>query len=302
MKKKLSVTIGIPAYNEEANIGYLIEDILKQKQDYFVVADIIISSDGSTDNTKKIIKDFRDKRIKFIDNKRREGQSSRQNQIMDETKTDILVLINADINLKDSGFLSKLLFSFKQKGADLVSCNLVTNPAKTFIEKVLRNSFLFKNNIYESHNAGNNLYTCHGAARGFSKRLYKTMRFKESGAEDAYSYLYAKKHDFIYVYARNAIALLKLPENMTDHKKQSIRFFQSKKILYQEFGKDFIDKEYKLPLKKTMISYFSFFMKYPLEMSVFIFIVLYMKIQALCMNQVSNTWDIANSSKAVRNI
>lgn len=300
--KKITVTIGIPAYNEEANIGYLLKDILRQKHQYFLVTNIIISSDGSTDATKKVVDSFEDKRITFLDNKNRKGQASRQNQIMQMSSTDVLVLINADIVLINNNFLNNLLLAFTEKSADLISSKLITTSAKTVTGKILAIGFLFKTNIYEQYKSGNNLYTCHGAVRAFSKKMYKAMKFKQSVAEDAYSYLYAIKHNYHYEYAKQAIAMYKLPENMIDHKKQSTRFFQSKYFLYDEFGKDFVDREYRLPLKKTFITYLEFLLRHPLAMIVYLTIAVSMRLQALFMIKVSNTWDVAQSSKVIRNI
>jgi len=84
--KKLTVTIGIPAFNEEANIGFLLKDVLMQKTNSFKLTNILVSSDGSTDKTKFIVEAFKDKRIKLLANIERKGQSYRQNQIMNISK------------------------------------------------------------------------------------------------------------------------------------------------------------------------------------------------------------------------
>ena len=54
--RKPTVTIGIPAYNESANIGRLINDVLGQKQNHFRLAKIIVVSDCSSDATVSIVK------------------------------------------------------------------------------------------------------------------------------------------------------------------------------------------------------------------------------------------------------
>ena len=51
MRKKLTVTIGIPAYNEEANVRNLLVSLLAQKETNFKLQEIIVVSDGSTDKT-----------------------------------------------------------------------------------------------------------------------------------------------------------------------------------------------------------------------------------------------------------
>ena len=55
MTNKLTLSIFIPAYNEEANIEHLLRSILSQKQDNFKLSDINVVSDGSSDKTEEIV-------------------------------------------------------------------------------------------------------------------------------------------------------------------------------------------------------------------------------------------------------
>ena len=56
MKNSLTLTVGIPAYNEEANIIQLIDDILKQEYDGLELMKVIVSSDASTDSTDELVR------------------------------------------------------------------------------------------------------------------------------------------------------------------------------------------------------------------------------------------------------
>ncbi len=96
-----TVTVGIPAYNEERNIREILEGILAQEEDGFRIEKIIVASDGSTDKTADIVRSFRDPRIQLIAGRENRGQNYRQNQIIDHTNSDILVLFNADIIIGD---------------------------------------------------------------------------------------------------------------------------------------------------------------------------------------------------------
>ena len=64
MERKYSISVAMATYNGEKYIKEQIDSILSQlnKND-----EIIISDDGSKDNTIKIIKSFKDKRIKIIE-------------------------------------------------------------------------------------------------------------------------------------------------------------------------------------------------------------------------------------------
>ena len=54
MKKYPSISIAIPAYNEEENLRWVVKDTLKKLPIHFKDFEIIIVDDGSTDKTGEI--------------------------------------------------------------------------------------------------------------------------------------------------------------------------------------------------------------------------------------------------------
>src|SRR5688572_1054276 len=105
---KLRVSVGIPAYNEEANIGHLINSLLNQKGDNFILEEIIVISDGSTDNTAHIARSFDDARVTVKTDDARKGTALRQNEIADHFKGDALILLHADVLPADEYFIKKM--------------------------------------------------------------------------------------------------------------------------------------------------------------------------------------------------
>lgn len=59
--KKLTVTIGIPAYKEEKNIVRFLKSVLMQKEDGFKLNEIWVHSDRSVDRTVKLAKSLKSK-------------------------------------------------------------------------------------------------------------------------------------------------------------------------------------------------------------------------------------------------
>src|SRR3989338_6411400 len=110
--KKYSVTVWIPAYNEETNIGHLISSILNQKGDNFVLSEIIVISDASKDRTAEIVKSIPDNRIVFSENKERIGQALNQNKILERFTGDILVILNADVLPGNEYYIQKMVAPF----------------------------------------------------------------------------------------------------------------------------------------------------------------------------------------------
>jgi len=86
------------AYNEEANIGRLLEAVLNQKLIHGYLNEIIVVASGCTDGTEEIVRNFekKDKRIKLLVQPKREGKASAINLFLAEASGDVLILESAD--------------------------------------------------------------------------------------------------------------------------------------------------------------------------------------------------------------
>lgn len=91
-------SVGITAYNEEANIGKLLAAMLEQKLQTVEITEIIVVASGCTDRTVPIIQEYaaRDPRIKPILQEQREGKTSAINQFLQSAAEDICVLESGD--------------------------------------------------------------------------------------------------------------------------------------------------------------------------------------------------------------
>ena len=104
-----------------------------------------------------------------------------------------------------------------------------------------------KRKTVESINNGVNVYTCCGLARAFSKKLYSTMRFETSIGEDAFSYFYVIINLFSYQYVKNTSVFYKTSSEFTQHQRQTLRFFESQKIMKKRFGEGRVTDEHTIP-------------------------------------------------------
>lgn len=108
----IKISIGIPAHNEEANIGRLLQNLLDQPLgDSIQLEEICVVTSGCTDRTAEIVEEFaaRERRIKHIAEEKRRGKISALNIILRNARdTDILVMLSAD-NLPEEGSLQNLI-------------------------------------------------------------------------------------------------------------------------------------------------------------------------------------------------
>lgn len=213
-----TVTVGIPAYNEERNIASIVTAILSQKERGFRIEKIIIASDGSTDKTIPIVRSFQDPRIEVIEGTENKGQNYRQNEIISRCESDILVLFNGDIILADDFVIGALISYIAAGEADLTSQWPKPVPPRKFFEKVLFAGYVFKHHVYTHLRDGNNIYTSIGAMRALSRRFYSRVQFpRTSEGEDQFLYLTCIAQGCIYKSVRSINARFLLPSNFKEY-------------------------------------------------------------------------------------
>src|SRR5258706_3929482 len=275
-KKLSTISVGIPAYNEEKNIKNLIERLLDQHLDGVKLAKIIVVSDCSIDNTIKEARKVKDFRIVIGENTKRVGLNKVQNKILRMAEEDVLVLLDADVITANNNFLNELVKPIlKDKRIGLVGADVSTLKAKTFFEKVIVQSHEFKMKMYTKINEKDNLYLCHGRGRAFSKPFYESLKFPSNVPEDSYSYLECKRRGFRFNFAPHAKVLFKSPKDFKDHMKQSFRFKDSPEKLKNYFPANFVAENYSIPLRILIAQLFIASLRKPILMSAYVFINMY---------------------------
>lgn len=97
-ENKIKCSVGITAYNEEANIGRLLEAMIGQLLHEVEITEIIVVASGCTDRTEEIVRDFmaRDPRVRLYVQERREGKTSAVNVFLAHASEKICVLESGD--------------------------------------------------------------------------------------------------------------------------------------------------------------------------------------------------------------
>jgi len=298
--KKITVSIGIPAYNEEANIKILLKALLRQKIKNTILCEIIVISDGSTDGTVLEAKSVGDRRIKIISRKKRLGILKTQNEILKHSHGDILVLVDADILPANDNFIEEIIKPIiKNKNISLVGADTQSTNPETFFEKIIAYSHIFKNYLYKEINYGNNIYLCHGRARAFSKSFYSNLKWPEFPPEDAFSYLSCIQKGGKFIFAPKAKVVFQSPSTFKDYLKQSTRFFAGRRQMEKYFPTDFVRSQYHIPKILLINSILKHFFKNPRIFGTYLLIVLYIRIFGFKHYHQKIKWDISPSTKRI---
>jgi len=131
----LTVSIGIPVYNEERNIGHLLDELIAQQITSYDLRQIIVVASGCTDGTEEIVKGYceKDPRIKLLVQKTREGKAAALNLYLQHTTEDIIIAESAD-TIPEKGAIEKLLEPFSDSTVGVTGARMVpTNPEGTFM-------------------------------------------------------------------------------------------------------------------------------------------------------------------------
>lgn len=95
---QLRCSVGVTAYNEQANIARLLDALLNQSLRQVQISEIIVVASGCTDNTVPIVESYaaRNPRIRLFTQQRREGKTAAINVFLSHAQEDICVLESGD--------------------------------------------------------------------------------------------------------------------------------------------------------------------------------------------------------------
>jgi Glycosyltransferases involved in cell wall biogenesis len=142
MKKEI-ISLVVPCYNEEENVGLFYNEIQKTiKKMNNVTFEILYVNDGSKDNTliemRKLAK--KDKNVRYISFSRNFGKEAAMYAGLENCKGDYATIM--DVDLQDPPFLLEEMYKgIKEEGYDCVAARSVNRRGYSFIRKSLTKTF-----------------------------------------------------------------------------------------------------------------------------------------------------------------
>lgn len=299
MENKPTITIGIPAYNEEQNIGVLLNSLLQQKHTSYVLRQIIVVCDGSTDRTENVIRSIKDKRITCVVNPRRMGQVYSQNTIFRQAKTDIVVLLEADTIPQTSEYIEKLIEPIIQNpSTGMIQGRHEPIRSHVYIGKALeaqRQIYLrFLSQILPKAS----LHCSGRGGRAFLRVIYRSLVWPLSVPEDMYALLWCMQKSTRIVYQKKAIMFYRAHQTYQDYKKERLKISAAFKKIYNYFEPNLVNKIYQPKLMETVMMAFLFAFKHPF----FFGFYCYLKFRTFLErqdNSFTDFWETTPSTKVV---
>lgn len=235
----VSATVGVCAYNEAGNIERCIRSIYDQ----VIGADldsVLVVSSGSTDGTDDIITGLMGSfpTLKLIRQEKREGKNSAVNLLLENNRSDILIMLNADTILLGEDSLSHLIAPFDDPNVGIVGGRpITTNDTST-----------------TAGFASNMLWVLHHHISLISPKIGELIAFRKVDIRLPTDYQSdedliktgLEKMGFIAAYAPEACVLIKGPETVEDLMKQRIRVNVGQ--MYMKKDHDYVSPSWKLSL------------------------------------------------------
>jgi glycosyltransferase involved in cell wall biosynthesis len=214
MNKK--ITIGIPTYNEEKNIIKFFESLKKQNIESNSI-DKILFVDDSDDNTPELISKLKIEnpslKIELIHNNKRMGASNAWNTIFKESSGEVIVLLDADIELEKNCIVN--LTSKINENTGLCASN--TQPIIQNGNKFSKASAFIAFWLRSIRQHGVSQYTTMGRALALNSDSVKYLEIPINIiAIDLYIQCKILENQKNVVYSDDAVIYFKTPSTMQD--------------------------------------------------------------------------------------
>jgi len=297
--KKLTVTIGIPAYNEEKNITHLLSSLLTQKETFYKIKSIFVISDASTDNTVGVVKKLGDRRIIVVQNSIRKGQIHAQNLIFTYAKTDVVIILEADTIPDDKKYLHHLLSPIAlDPSIGLVGGNSIPLLPQKLLGKIIYFQIQTYKEVDDDY-AGPKYWHFSGrGGRAFTKAIYKNLDWPYDTQEDIYAILWCLKHKIKNTFARNAVCNYRVPETFRDFLRERQKIKSGRITLKEYFSTEFLNYFYNRPISFKILSFTKYLISHPAYCLIYLFLKLRIAVN-LSSSEFTDLWPITSSTKTL---
>lgn len=215
------VSLLIPAFNEESVIRRKIENSLLLDYPRSKM-EIVVASDGSTDDTNRMVSAYSKKEIRIILYKKRRGKSEVINRTVPKLIGDIVIFTDASAMLaKDA--IKKIVEDFRDSNVGCVSGKYVlVNGDESNRGNGEGLYFKYETNIKSKESEYNSILGAHGSLYGIRKKLFKPLE-KGTINDDYIIPMQIVEQGYRSVYANSATAMETAKTTIEGEMKRRIR-------------------------------------------------------------------------------
>jgi len=229
VENKIRCSIGVTAYNEEANIGRLLQALIEQRLYQVQIAEIIVVASGCTDRTVEIVREYAacDPRIQLHIQDRREGKTSAINMFLAHAQERICVLESGD-TLPHEDAIENLVRMFRDPAVGMTGAQKVAVNTPDHVVGLL--SYL---RLKMEHQLCLEIPRL-GELIAFRKLLDRLP--PDVAMDEAFVELFAVQRGLQVRYAPDAVVYSMGPQTVSDFVKQRRRNYAGHLYLIDKYG------------------------------------------------------------------
>lgn len=223
-KELPTVTVAIPAYNEENSIEDTIKSILKSDYPKDKL-EILVIDNNSTDNTLKLAKKFEKFGVKVLQEKKK-GKGHALNLAIKKSTGEIFFSMDADTFVEPHS-VKEMARHFKNKDVMCVSPAIVVYKPKTILQLIQHAEYLFGLFLRKAFSSVNALHITPGAFSAYRKSFFKKHGGYEVGniTEDLELALRIQTNGYLIANCPEAPAYTIAPKKFHALTKQRMRWY-----------------------------------------------------------------------------
>jgi len=222
-KNRPTISILIPAYNEEKSIGKCIDSCLNQTRK---VDEIVVVNDGSTDKTLEILESYGDK-VRVVDLEKNTGNKSKAQEIgLKYINTDIFISTDADTRL-DENFVNYIMEELNDEKTVGV-CGFIESEKDNFYTRVREINYILSQFIYKkAQNEIGAIIVLAGCSSAFKTKIFKeNVKFDHDNITEDLDFTYKLKLAGKKIrYDERAIVYTQDPNNFKSYFRQLYRWY-----------------------------------------------------------------------------
>ncbi len=169
-----TVSIIIAAYNEERDIRLKIENTFELEYPREKL-EIIVVSDGSTDSTDSIVREFADRGVKLVRQDPRGGKTAAQNLAVEHSSGEIILFSDAT-SIYRPDVINEIVANFADESVGCVAGKLIyVDPAESTVGSAARSYWSYETLLKQSESAACSLIGVSGCLYAVRRANYHPM-------------------------------------------------------------------------------------------------------------------------------
>jgi cellulose synthase/poly-beta-1,6-N-acetylglucosamine synthase-like glycosyltransferase len=238
-----SVSVIIPAHNEEENISQTIESVLNLDYPKNKL-EVIVVNDGSTDRTGDVIKKFKKKGVIII-NQENKGKGAALNTGLKRCKGEFVACLDAD-SVVEPSTLKEMIVHFTDKNIAAVTPLMKVKNPESMLQKIQWLEYIFYFFVKKLLGAINSINITPGPFSIYRKKaLLKVGGFDEKSIVEDQEIAYRlQKYHYKIVQSEDGSVFTNAPKSFKELYKQRSRWFRGTMITLYKYKYMMFNKNY----------------------------------------------------------